>query len=957
MIDAFESSFRIQPDGVFFWFIDESGRETSYTYRNARLISAALAQRLHSVGVRPGDTVVVDTSNSPESVFLILASMYGGFTLALMNSSGTLDPARLVRSLGERGKRSAGRISTNPSTRPGTYPSMNADTNPSINANERPRVAMQLNAAQLCRLLPRIRELADTQRAADRDPSAIIASITNRRRQRSIMGEQEDLVQDTVHFAERAAHIFNDGTVGITFLSGGKNSSKIVPLTWAQLTSASKDVVELVSAPGGGWQARLPLESRNLSQCVLPLYAVDGFQTMVRAVLLQHPFRLYESFDAETVLRDAELHKATQISLRESMMQDMLAIEEWRLDESPDRASRLAGYESVLLCNRSLNARTLERAIDMNASIFATFGMTETSGTIAASPVKPGFQGGLKVGKHTSVRIVDANMQGFGSLALKGPAIFRGYTNANTPQTVDHFFMTGDTAALYDDSVYIRNRSADMFVSAGENIYPAEIADVLRHVPGVAVAYVFGESDASGNMVPVAVVQQMPGAALSPDQVIATARQWLAPHSLPTEVLIVDDLPRTSSGKIDRLAAEQLFLSHLHVKSATAHHIKLPFREPLETASGTFRSHDALVLELQDARGRIGLGECGHLREASYIMESLLPAVMGKTINHPRTASAYMMAQPGAAQHPYAVAAVEGALWDLYGQAVKRPLWQLLHEEYQHIWNRLGLSARYAALPRTVKPDDAQASINAGAVIGLAPTAAAIEHCSAAVDAGYKRVTLKISPGKGLAAAQAIRRKFPDLLLTLDADRSFSESDVDELRAYDALGIGWIEDPLALTPASSPAKAFPALAALQKQLATPICIDESYTSAADAYNMLRFPELRCIAMKVAKFGGIQPTLEFLAKAKALGLFACMSGNCDTGISRRVSAAFCTLPDMVFPSDIGSTTYQFATDITQPPYVAIDGRVILNVPGESHGLGCKIDAQALAQVEVGTVVLK
>lgn len=921
MIDAFESSFRIHPDGVFFWFIDESGRETSYTYRNARLISAALAQRLQDAGVRPGDTVVADSPNSPEFVFLILASMYGSFTLALLNN-GSLDSARLSRSLG---------------------------------ANGRSRVAMQLNAAQLRRLLPRIRELVGTQRTARMDSSAIIANITNTRRARSIMGEQEDLVQDTVHFAERAAHIFSESTVGITFLSGGKNSSKIVPLSWSQLTSASKDLAELISAPGGGWQARLPLESGNLSQCVLPLHAVDGFQTLVRAVLLQHPFRLYETFDAETTLHDAELHKATQISIRESMMQDMLAIEEWRLDESPNRASRLAGYESILLCNRSLNARTLERAVEMNANIFATFGMTETSGTIAASPVKPGFQGGLKVGRHISVRIVDANMQGFGSLALKGPAIFRGYANANTPQTVDHYFMTGDTAALYDDSIYIRNRSADMFVSGGENIYPAEIADVLRHVPGVAVAYVFGEDDASGNKVPVAVVQQMPGTALAPEHVVATARQWLAPHSVPAEVLIVEDLPRTASDKLDRLATEQLFRSHLKAKNAMAHHIRLPFREPMETAAGMMEYSDSLVLELQDARGRIGLGECSRLDDASYMTETLLPAIVGNTVKHPRTANAYLTAQPDAAQHPHAVAAVESCLWDLYGQAVKRPLWQLLHEEYQRIWDRLGLSARYAALPRTVKADDAQAMVSAGAVIGLSSTATALEHCSAAVDAGYKRVTLKIAPGRGLAAAQAIRQRFPNLLLTLDADGSFSENEAAELRSYDALGIGWIEDPLLLT--GSFAKRLPALAALQKQLATPICIDEAYTCTADAYEVLKFPELRCIAIKVSKFGGIYPALEFLAKAKAMGLVACMSGSCETGIGRRVNAAFCTLPDMVFPSDIGSTTYQFETDITQPPYVAINGRVILNVPGESYGLGCKIDAQALVQVEVGTVVLK
>lgn len=961
MIDAFESSFRIQPNAVFFWFVDESGTEISYTYQNARLISAALAQRLQDMNVHPGDTIVADLPNSPEFVFLVLASIYGGFSLALLNNT-SLENARMVRAL-EGG----------------------------------PGNTMQLNAAQLKRLLPHIKQFSNSQGSGRIDQSAIIAGITNTRRERAIMGEKEDLVQDTVHFAERAAHIFNEASLNVTFLTGSKNSSKIVPHTWAQLVSASKDVIELVASPDGGWQARLPLESEQLSQCVLPLHSVDGFQLMVRAILQQHPFRLYEKFDAETVLRDAERYSITQVSLRENMLQDMLAIEEWRLDETPNRKSRLTNYEVILLCNRSLNARTLERAIEMNANVFATFGMTETCGTIAATLVNPGFQGGLKVGKNTTVRIVDANMQGFGSLAVRGGAVFKGYAGANTPMTVDHYFMTGDTAALFDGYIYVRNRSADMFNCAGENIYPAEIADVLCHVSGVAMAYVFGEEDLTGNKIPVAVVQQLPGAELTPEYVISTAQQWLAPHSVPTQVLVVDELPRTAGDKLDRLAVEQLFLSNLCVKSTVVHHVRMPLKYDVageDTSANP--SGDLLILELRDARGRVGLGECTQIAEASYITGTLLPALIGETVRHPRTAGAVLAALPQAEEHACAVAAVEMALWDLYGQAVKRPLWQLLNEEYQRIWTNLGLQNHHAAPASTPTSaaadnlethDGAQAFISAGAIIGISSAETAVARCQNAVQAGYNRVKLSITPNGGQKTAQAIKQQFPDLLLTLDAHCSFTDADIETLRAFDSLGVGWIEDPLncdckthgntsaagvgacedasagghATTNAgattSADTDALSKLAKLQKQLATPICVSNSYANINEAYKILNFPELRCIAVEISKFGGIQPALVFLVKAKALGREACITSAQGSGISRRANAALCTLPDMIFPSDIGSTTNLFDADIAHPPYAAIGGTVILNMPGFESGIGCKLDLQTLTQAEVGNVVIK
>ena len=94
--------------------------------------------------------------------------------------------------------------------------------------------------------------------------------------------------------------------------------------------------------------------------------------------------------------------------------------------------------------------------------------------------------------------IVDPGDDGFGRLAVKGPGLFGGYLNARAAYTVDGFFLTGDTAALYGGKLFVKERTEDMFVSGGENVYPAEIKEKLLRVAGVSDAHVFGAPGEDG---------------------------------------------------------------------------------------------------------------------------------------------------------------------------------------------------------------------------------------------------------------------------------------------------------------------------------------------------------------------------------------------------------------------------------------------------------------------------
>lgn len=434
MIDAFETDVRIDPDAVFFTFVDEAGTETAYTYRYTRLVAAALARRLASMGVREGQMLAVDLPNCPEFIFFTLACAYGGITMVALNHrlSATEKQARML-DLGRHG-----------------------------------RVACQVDE-------DRARQLVDAARQVQRSVGEVIAAIVGTpRRERAIMGEHADHVHDTVHFAERAAHLFaNSVQPQVIFASGSSGRAKQVPLSWMQLSGASRALNEALAGEDMvAWQDSLPLGTassplpprpgRVLWQLCIPLYNIDGFQTLVRAVYGMHSLRLYARFDAEQVLYDARVKGATHIGVRDRMMQDLLTVEEWRCDLDPEARSRLAAYRCILLCNRTLNPLTLDRASDLDARMFASYGMAETAGPIACTRITPAFRGGMRLLKGYEVRIVDAQPTGFGQLAVRGPGVFDGYLNANAAFTVDRYFMTGDAVVAYDDLIFIDGRSVNI---------------------------------------------------------------------------------------------------------------------------------------------------------------------------------------------------------------------------------------------------------------------------------------------------------------------------------------------------------------------------------------------------------------------------------------------------------------------------------------------------------------
>lgn len=897
MIDIFESTAQARPESVFFSYVNRAGEEMSFTYRQTRLLAAQLARRLRDKGVFPGDMVAVDLPNCPLYVILALAAAYGGFGLVALNHRLT-DAEKLTRLLElERcGVRIAHRV--------------DADSEPRL-------------FEQVCNSLLR----GDAR-----------------------MGRVDDslggVMEDAIHFAERAAHTFDpDHRAIIMFTSGTTGKPKGAELTWTNLVEAAQASNRVLSPRS---------LSRGLWQAVLPFFHVGGFQVLVRSVCSRWSLRIYEGFDAAQVLRDAaELH-ATHISVVDKMLQDMVR----------HGGAALGAYQCILLGGGPLNANTVAQALAAKARVFASYGMTETSSQVANTLITSQFTGGLRLLPGYSARIVEPDAEGFGRLALRGPGVFGGYVNARAAFTVDGFFLTGDTAALHEGCLYIRERTADMFVSGGENVYPAEIVDALVRIPGVADAYVFGVPDVRWGRRPAAVVELAPGAPpLSAGIIKDALARRLSRLYIPEQICIVDDMPRTGIGKIDRTACEGLFRQHIDVKKVVLHRVRLPFSKPFKTPKETLTYRESVIVEVVDKKGRVGLGECTAFDTDWYLPETLgddiqvmrevlAPRVIAGTYLHPREVAADLASIEGMKRFPMAMSAIEMACWDLYGKVVEQPLWALLGEEFDRL-------TRVAAFCEEEPPAVGQAALPArrtrprqvysGAVVGMGTPARTVAEVRDCVRQGYRRIKLKVAPGKGLPAVRAVRRAFPELLITLDANQSFSLHHMAELRAYDSLDIGWIEEPLDLASAgvSRHEHGLARLASFQHTLAMPICVDESFLNAEEAERMFAYPELRCAMVKIGKFGGIQRSLEFVHHALSEGREVCMSGMYDTGISRFAHAAFQTLPGVVIPGDLGATARYFDADLTVPAYEAPQGIITLNAPGHEHGIGCDLEPQALA----------
>ncbi len=350
----------------------------------------------------------------------------------------------------------------------------------------------------------------------------------------------------------------------------------------------------------------------------------------------------------------------------------------------------------------------------------------------------------------------------------------------------------------------------------------------------------------------------------------------------------------------------------LKIDSITLHHIELPLISPFETSFGVEVNRPCIIVELQ-AEGFTGWGECVAAEGPWYSYETigtawhviedfLAPLLLGKEITTPEDLVSRFAPIRG---HAMARAAVEAAYWDVLAQL-------------------RGVS--FAAAIGAVRD-----RVAVGVSVGIEKTMEAqLASVAGFVDAGYQRVKLKIKPGWDVAMVRAVRERWPDILLQVDANSAYTLEDVDIFRAMDDLNLLLIEQPLNHDDIVDHAK-------LQKHLRTPICLDESIHSPEHARWALDIDAGRVINIKVGRVGGVTAARQIHDLCMQRGIPVWCGGMLETNVGRAANLALAALPNFTLPGDISASARYYHEDIATPNFVLNDDSTI-SVPA---GVGCGV----------------
>ncbi len=282
----------------------------------------------------------------------------------------------------------------------------------------------------------------------------------------------------------------------------------------------------------------------------LPLFPVAGLAIVTRSARWGVELQVTQGFDADEVsaaLDDGVSH----LSLVPVQLEDVLAVRSGR--PAPE------SLRAILLGGGPIPPALLERAREAGYRVLTTYGMTETASGIAVGGADADTLADPAAGRplpRAEVRIDDPHpADGRGEILVRGPMVFAGYVNApgaTLERLRDGWFRTGDIGSIDPDGrLRITDRRDDLFISGGENVYPAQVEAVLLDHPAVADVIVFAEVEARWGSVPVAAVVLLDDATAD-SALDRPCRERLAAYKVPRRYIRVVELPRDSLGKIRR---------------------------------------------------------------------------------------------------------------------------------------------------------------------------------------------------------------------------------------------------------------------------------------------------------------------------------------------------------------------------------------------------------------------
>lgn len=360
-------------------------------------------------------------------------------------------------------------------------------------------------------------------------------------------------------------------------------------------------------------------------------------------------------------------------------------------------------------------------------------------------------------------------------------------------------------------------------------------------------------------------------------------------------------------------------------------HVKNPFVHPFETSFARLVERDALIVKVY-SEGLVGYGECKAFYAPLYnpednatcrhiITDLLAPLLLHKDIAGP---AEFMEKAAFIRGNRLAIASVENALWDLKVQQEGKSLKALI--------------------------GGTRNEIKVGVSLGIEPAIpvllAKIEKYLAE---GYHRTKIKIKPGWDIAVVKEVRRHFPDITLTIDANSAYTLDDIELFKAMDEYNLTYIEQPLGEDDIVDHA-------VLQKMIKTPICLDESINSVDDARKAITLGSGKIINIKSSRVGGICEAIKIHDLCMKHNIPVWCGGMTELGIGRVQNISLASLPNFSLAHDIAASNRYYAEDITLP-VVAITKECTLIVPDETNDVRYTVDEQALDRLMTGRIVLK
>ena len=368
----------------------------------------------------------------------------------------------------------------------------------------------------------------------------------------------------------------------------------------------------------------------------------------------------------------------------------------------------------------------------------------------------------------------------------------------------------------------------------------------------------------------------------------------------------------------------------MRIDSVEIRHIRMELVSPFVTSMGTEYDEEHIIVRV-DGEGVTGWGESVAEGTPFYSYETvqtawhilrdfLIPSILGKDLSGIDEAIALYSKVRG---HMMAKAGLEAALWDALAKTRNISLSEIL--------------------------GGVRKKIDVGVSIGIqASEKDLINKVEGYLGEGYKRIKIKIAPGNDIQFVAALRKEFPGIILQVDANSAYTLNDIDLFKRMDEYNLILIEQPLGYEDIFDHSK-------LQRELNTPICLDESIHSLDDTRAAIELGSCRIINIKPGRVGGFTESKHIHDYCASMKIPVWHGGMLESGIGRAGNVALASLPNFTLPGDISASKRYYRQDIVEPEFkVNPDGT--MDVPAKP-GIGVDVDMKMLEKVTVRSEIFK